>query len=93
LKVGSPYSLEIDASNSESHYLEVYYPNSIIYIAFAIENKDISFEILKYEYNDSFNSIDNVDDDKDNRKFKSILRLDYIEHSSSPIKVSRFLLF
>lgn len=87
LKVGSPYSLEIDACNSESLYIEVYYAKSIIYIAFALENKDISFEILKYENDDHFNSVDNESDDKDNRKFKSILRLDYIEHSSSPIKV------
>ena len=51
--------MEIQPAVTESQFLEVYYPNSIIYIAFAVECKDISFEILKFNDNDSFNSVEN----------------------------------
>lgn len=89
LRIGSPYSLVIEAACEEYKYLEVYYPNSIIYVGFALESKDINFEILKYENNENFNSLENFhfDNEKDNKRFKSIIRVDSIESSNIPIKV------
>lgn len=88
LRVGSPYSLEIDASSSENIILEVYYPNSIIYVAFAVEFKDISFEIFKYQQNDHFDSVHQQDlNESEDKKFKSFFRVDYLTHSSHPVKV------
>ena len=90
LRVGSPYSMEIQPAVTESQFLEVYYPNSIIYIAFAVECTDISFEILKFNDNDSFNSVENYnfEEEKDNLKFISVVKVDYIQSSSIPVKVS-----
>lgn len=90
LRVGSPYSMEIEAGVAESQYLEVYYANSIIYVAFAVESKDISFEILKFENSESFNSIENynVEEDYEKRKFISLIKVQNILSSSIPIKVS-----
>jgi hypothetical protein len=92
LRVGSPYTLEIEAANEETTVLEVYYPNSIIYVAFAIESKDINFEISRYEQDIHFDSIHNKLSDKEeneklNDKFHSIIKVEYLSHSSIPVKV------
>ena len=94
LRIGSPYTLEIEAGSEECKYLEVYYPDSIIYVGFALESKDINFEILKYD-NDTFNSVENyhIDNENDNKKFKSLIRVDSIECSTVPVKVSIYLLY
>jgi hypothetical protein len=49
LRIGYPSSLEVEAGCNQEKYLEVYSPNSIIYVGFATASNDINFELLLYQ--------------------------------------------
>ena len=99
LRIGYPSSFDIEAGSASSRYLEVSHPNSLIYIGFATYSNDISFELLKYVnrnikmseqnyYRDAFEDESDVEDSQnDKNNFESILKLERIESSISPIKV------
>ena len=49
LRIGYPSSLEIEAGCIQEKFLEVYHPNSIIYVGYATASNDINFELLLYQ--------------------------------------------
>jgi len=102
LRVGYPSSFEIEAGSENSIYVEVNNPNSLVYIGFATMLNDITFHLFKYIAGDEENSEQNnenrelettgtseYDDNMtDKGHFKSILKLDRVDSSLNPIKVS-----
>jgi len=96
LRIGYPSSFDVEAGGQVSKYIEVYNPNSLIYIGFATHSNDITFELLKYmnkniKMSPYFNNFMDNDEDEvnyDKENFKTIIRLERIESSVSPIKVS-----
>jgi hypothetical protein len=76
LRIGYPNSFEIEAGNEMSKYIEVLYPNSLVYVGFATHSNDITVHLLKYVSNDqeqqttqpSINDGDDEDLDKEKEK-------------------------
>jgi hypothetical protein len=48
LRVGYPYSNEVDAGSEMFRYIEVVEPNSLVYVCFATQTNDITLHLLKY---------------------------------------------
>jgi hypothetical protein len=98
LKVGCSLTLDIEAGTSVSKYIEVVDSNSLIYIAFATMENDITIHLLKYISDDSDEVAENITSSPSKKgftaekgQFKTILRVDRIDSSKTPIKLVIFV--
>jgi hypothetical protein len=94
LRIGYPTSFDIEAGAQVSKFIEVYEPNSLVYIGFATQAYDISFELFKYmninvkmRHLTVVNDEDDEDQLFDKENFKSIMRLEKVDSNKAPIKV------
>jgi hypothetical protein len=101
LRVGYPCSSEIDAGSEMSRYIEVYEPNSLVYVGFATHANDITLHLLKYvvadneeENNTTVDTNTNLEDEEiltDKGHFQPILKLERIDSAITPVKIVMFV--
>lgn len=91
--IGYPLTIAIEPGAMHTQYFEIAYSNSLIYIFFSVNSKDISFSLLKYNTNEDRNSNANansIDDETDKGHFIKVFQLDYVKCSIIPIKLILF---
>ena len=80
LRVGCPVNMEIQAGCEEEKLIDVKFPNSLIYIAFNCNEKDINFHLIKYCPDVINNNEDNqINQYEDQPYFYEVFNLEKIQ--------------
>ena len=80
LRVGCPVNMEIQAGCEEEKLIDVKFPNSLIYIAFNCNEKDINFHLIKYCPDVINNNEDNqINEYEDQPYFYEVFNLEKIQ--------------
>lgn len=92
LRIGYPNCNNIEAGTQYEKYIEVDYPNSLVYIGFTTDAYDITCHILKYVQGGVIVHDDVMDEDlTDKGRFVEIFTLERVNCSETAVKVVMFV--